>query len=108
MSSLFEDLQTGLMEAIEITKQTKTDKKKIYRFKPVYEYSNKEIREIRLKLGMSQSVFAGYMGVSQKTIEAWENGRIHPTGPACRLLDIISNQKTNELLFLEMVDDSDN
>lgn len=37
---------------------------------PVREYSGKEIREIRKKAGMTQSVFASYMGVSIKTVEA--------------------------------------
>lgn len=34
----------------------------------------------------SQEVFAQYMGVSVKTVEAWEAGRNHPEGAACRLL----------------------
>ena len=29
-----------------------------------------------------------YMGVSVKTVEAWEAGRNHPDGPACRLLEL--------------------
>lgn len=58
---------------------------------PVNEYSNKEIREIRMKAGMTQSVFASYMGVSKKTVEAWECGRTHPTGPVFRLLDILAS-----------------
>ena len=44
---------------------------------PVKEYSGKEIRDIRTKAGMTQSVFASYMGVSIKTVEAWEGGRTH-------------------------------
>ena len=57
---------------------------------PVKEYSSSEIREIRMKTGMTQSVFASYMGVSKKTVEAWEGGRTHPTGPVFRLLDILA------------------
>lgn len=46
---------------------------------------------MRLKTGMTQSVFASYMGVSVKTAEAWEGGRTHPTGPVFRLLDILNS-----------------
>ena len=31
---------------------------------------------------------AKYMGVSVKTVEAWEAGRNHPEGAACRLLSM--------------------
>ncbi|MGC3873459.1 helix-turn-helix domain-containing protein [Halomonas sp. GXIMD04776] len=43
---------------------------------------------IRLKLKMSQSVFAGLMGVSVRTLQDWEQGRREPQGPAVALLRI--------------------
>ncbi len=90
MSSLFDDLKEGLEEAIAYEKGTGKAKEKTYMILPVKEYSSKEIRDIRMKAGMTQSVFASYMGVSIKTVEAWEGGRTHPTGPVFRLLDILS------------------
>ena len=36
-------------------------------------------------------LFAQYMGVSVKTVEAWEAGRNHPVGAACRLLAMTKN-----------------
>jgi putative transcriptional regulator len=47
---------------------------------------------------MTQSVFASYMGVSIKTVEAWEGGRTHPTGPVFRLLDILSKNEEMEYI----------
>lgn len=91
MSSLFDDLREGLEEAISYEKGTGKAKTKTYMILPVNEYSNKEIREMRMKAGMTQSVFASYMGVSKKTVEAWECGRTHPTGPVFRLLDILAS-----------------
>ena len=91
MSSLFDNLKEGLEEAIAYEKGIGKANKKTYMILPVTEYSNKEIRDIRMKAGMTQSVFAAYMGVSKKTVEAWEGGRTHPTGPARRLLHILAS-----------------
>lgn len=90
MGSLFDDLKEGLEEAIAYEKGTGKAKVKTYMIMPVKEYNHNEIREIRIKAGMTQSVFASYMGVSKKTVEAWEGGRTHPTGPVFRLLDILA------------------
>ncbi|MDO8272149.1 MAG: type II toxin-antitoxin system MqsA family antitoxin [Gammaproteobacteria bacterium] len=43
---------------------------------------------IRLKLNLSQSAFAGLMGVSVRTLQDWEQGRRDPQGPAVALLRI--------------------
>ncbi len=43
---------------------------------------------IRSKLNMSQSAFAGLMGVSVRTLQDWEQGRREPQGPAVALLRI--------------------
>ena len=102
MSKLFDDLNQGLQEAIAFEKGEGKARVTTYVIEPVIEYSNKEIRRIRNNAGMTQSVFASYMGVSKKTVEAWENGRSHPTGPACRLISILSEGKENELAFVKL------
>ena len=43
---------------------------------------------IRAKLKMSQSSFAGLLGVSMRTLQDWEQGRRAPQGPAVALLRI--------------------
>jgi putative transcriptional regulator len=43
---------------------------------------------IRTKLKLSQSAFAGLMGVSLRTVQDWEQGRRKPSGPAVALLRI--------------------
>ena len=55
MSSLFEDLKQGLEEAIEYEKGKGKARVKTYSITPVKEYSGKEIREIRMKAGMTQT-----------------------------------------------------
>ena len=55
--------------------------------------------EIRAKMGLSQAAFAGLMGVSERTIQDWEQGRRQPSGPAEALLRI-AEQKPE--IFLEL------
>ncbi|MGS2724474.1 helix-turn-helix domain-containing protein [Porticoccus sp. GXU_MW_L64] len=43
---------------------------------------------IRSKLRLSQSAFAGLLGVSTRTLQDWEQGRRSPQGPAIALLRI--------------------
>ena len=103
MSKLFEDLCEGLQEAIDFEKGSSKAKVTTYVIAPVKEYSNHEIRDIRNNAGMTQSVFANYMGVSKKTVEAWECGRSHPTGPANRLLTILESGRSEELGIISIV-----
>ncbi len=100
MSSLFDDLKQGLEEAIEYERGNGTANESTFTIMPVKEYTNIEIREIRMKAGMTQRVFAYYMGVSQKTVEAWECGRTHPTGPAFRLIQLLSSGYFKDIDFI--------
>lgn len=43
---------------------------------------------IRSKLKMSQTMFAGLLGVSTRTLQDWEQGRRNPQGSAVALLRI--------------------
>lgn len=45
-------------------------------------------KTIRRKLNLSQSAFAGLMGVSVRTVQDWEQNRREPSGPAKSLLRI--------------------
>lgn len=57
------------------------------------------VRVIRTKLKLSQSAFAGLMGVSVRTIQDWEQGRRKPSGPAVALLRI-AEQKPDVFMHL--------
>ena len=102
MSTLFEDLQEGLLQAIDNTKGQGPARVVTYKIDPVTEYDKDQIRQIRMDAQMTQHVFADYLGVSVKTVEAWERGRTHPTGPACRLLSMLSNNQMQMLPFISV------
>ncbi len=52
-------------------------------------YGAREVLATRKLLGASQSVFAKFIGVSVKTVRAWEQGTNVPRDVACRFMDEI-------------------
>ena len=61
---------------------------------PLKEYEATDIKKIRNDIGATQVDFASIMGVSKKTVEAWEAGRNKPEGPARRLLAMVQEDPT--------------
>jgi len=47
-----------------------------------------DVRQIRYKLGQSQSEFATMIGVTLPTLQGWEEGKRLPDGPALALLRV--------------------
>lgn len=56
---------------------------------------NKEIKEIRLKLGLTQEEFAKKIGVSVVTISKYENGVTQPTAQKMALIEGLLNNPNN-------------
>lgn len=52
-------------------------------------YSATDIKKIRQSLHATQRVFAYYLAVSPRTVEAWETGRTTPSGSTRRLIQLI-------------------
>jgi putative transcriptional regulator len=59
-----------------------------------------EVAKVRDKLGVSQPMFARLLGISEKTLQNWEQGRRTPTGPAKVLLKVAARHPK---LLLETV-----
>ncbi|MDO4459482.1 MAG: helix-turn-helix domain-containing protein [Clostridia bacterium] len=89
--SVFDDIKTGLNQAIEYEKGNLQLNTKTMSITPPEDFSANEIRLIRKNTGLTQSLFAKFLGVSVKTVEAWESGRNKPNGTACRLLSLTRN-----------------
>lgn len=86
MSSIFDDIKTGLTQAIEYEQGKIKARATTLEIAPLSTFEPREIKSIRLSTGLTQKKFACFIGVSVKTVEAWEAGRNHPDGAACRML----------------------
>ena len=65
--------------------------------RPPKKLSSAEIVDLRSQLNASQSVFAHYLNVSVKTVQAWEQGIGKLSGAALKLLSIV--KKRPKVLF---------
>jgi len=87
--NVYESIMQGLTEAVDYQQGKINARKAKLTIKPVDTFNNNDIKRIRQKTGLSQVMFAGSLGVSPKTVEAWENGRNKPEGASRRLLEIV-------------------
>ena len=60
--------------------------------RPPAPFNSRAVKRVRAQLRASQAVFAGYLNVSSKLVQAWEAGRRRPEGPALVLLHIAASQ----------------
>lgn len=87
--SVYNGIMQGLEEAVAYNKGKIKARTQTISISPVPDFEAGEIKNIRTRLGMTQVLFAGFMGVSSKTVEAWEAGRNMPDGPARRILSML-------------------
>ncbi len=90
---MFNELMTSVKEMDQIAKGKKKPSRR-------FKFPELEIKAIREKTGLSQTRFALLIGVSKRTLENWEQGRRHPTGPAKALLRIVAADPKNALRAL--------
>jgi len=86
---VYESIIQGLTEATNHQHGKVLARKTRLLIKPVDTFNSADIKQIRKKTGLSQVIFAGSLGVSPKTVEAWESGRNKPEGASRRLLEIV-------------------
>ncbi len=60
---------------------------------PVQKYDSMRIRKVREAMNLSPMVFAEALGVSLKTVEAWEAGINIPKGPTARILQLLEKDR---------------
>ncbi len=83
MSELFDSIKQGLKEAIEFA-EGKDNAAKVFQLSAI------DVKKLRQKIGMTQTEFAGFLGISLATLRHWERGDRTPRGPALILLNLVS------------------
>lgn len=101
MSEQYNSIMEGLNELMEYAKGDKTKVRTRIReappkIEPVKKYTRESIKKIRINLHLSQRSFAEVVGVSPKTVEAWESGANSPAGSSARIIELM--EKDNHLL----------
>ncbi len=66
-------------------------------------YTSQDVKKVRSILGLSQPLFARFLGVTVNAVRNWENGGQTPSKLACRFLDEINH---NPELFKERIRDA--
>lgn len=93
MSKTYEQLAASFEEVI--SDLDKTGGKNLKRttltlhIEPIKKYDSTAVKRIRTNNNLTQNLLAKYIGVSKKTVEAWESGRNTPNGPSSRLLEML-------------------
>ncbi|MDW7658833.1 MAG: helix-turn-helix domain-containing protein [Bacillota bacterium] len=89
---MFDDFMNSVSEIREFEQGKRKLRVDKIRIIPLEEFSAVEIQNIRKMLNMSQVSFASIIGVSVKTVEAWEAGTNKPSGASSRLLQLIKEK----------------
>ena len=96
---VYESIIKGLNEAIDYEQGKGKARVTKCTVNPAPEFNAQQIRDVRLSLGMTQLTFAEVMGVSQKTVEAWEAGTNKPAGSARRFLSVLQSDPSTLAKF---------
>ena len=59
---------------------------------PIRPLKPKQIKAIRERERVSQSVFANYLNVTSSLVSKWERGEKRPSGPSLKLLSIVKSK----------------
>lgn len=87
----FNELMTSLEDAAAFAKGD-TSRARVVEVEvddPVPEYKAADVARTRQALNLSQRALASVLGVSTRTVEAWEAGRNVPSGAARHLLFLL-------------------
>ena len=78
----------GLYDAGVIGKQTMRGFDELC-LTPVHDFTSAEIRNLREREHVSQSVFARHLNVNKSLVSQWERGEKRPAGPSLKLLSLV-------------------
>ena len=87
--SYAESLKAGLEDAVAFINGDTSRGRVVVRETQIPEYKAADVARIRQALNLSQRALANVLGVSTRTVEAWEAGRNVPSGAARHLLFLL-------------------
>ena len=90
----FEDLRDSLEEAVAYKKGMPTRCRTVVKSIPIPAYSGSDIANMRRSWNLSQKGLANVLGVSPRTVEAWEAGKNTPSGAAQHLLYLFASDSS--------------
>ncbi|HHV42893.1 MAG TPA: type II toxin-antitoxin system MqsA family antitoxin [Clostridiaceae bacterium] len=101
MSNYYSDkLMESLDQALEYSKGNKKTARSVVRSINIPAYKAADVVATRKKLRMTQRALANAVGVSVRTVEAWEAGNSNPSGAARHMLYLLSkDEKILDLLM---------
>lgn len=59
---------------------------------PIHEFNANEIKALRQREDVSQSVFASYLNVTKDSVSKWERGEKKPAGASLKLLSLVERR----------------
>lgn len=65
---------------------------------PIAPYTSENIRALRERYQLSQTVLASVLNTSPSTVRQWEIGAKHPSGPSLKLLNLLDRKGLDALL----------
>ncbi len=91
------DIAVGMHDAGIITKKTMRHFDNTC-LTPIQDFTGPDIKALREREDVSQTIFAFYMNVTKDSISKWERGEKKPAGPALKLLSLVKQKGLKAIL----------
>ena len=100
--------KSQILEAVHETAQDLhgigfIDKRKMQKYdvlylQPIPKYDQVKIRSLRERFQLSQTAFAKLLNTSLSTVQKWEVGDKHPSGPSLKLMNLLDRKGLEALI----------
>ncbi len=64
----------------------------------IQKFTPNKIKKLRVKLKVSQPVFAILLNISPSTVQKWERGEKYPSGASLKLLNLVAKKGLSALI----------
>lgn len=91
VSAAIHEMATDLHESGIITKKTLREFDETC-LTPIHDFSPEQIRALREREQVSQTVFSYYLNISKDSVSQWERGEKRPAGTSLKLLSLIERK----------------